>query len=205
VGRKKIAGYVSRGDTPREAGEMKPTARNAAPEQRLRSRPADLPKVYEGVPLAERICVTIRPDDERFVAAEAYFNRLLRSDKLSIQEILDRHFSKHEVEKFVPTNRDPIRQWQAENAVQFQDILKSQFRGKLPTLACKMAMHWFGLPVAPMKLLSGETVHAYDFSQDQKDEEADETGGDEDPLAFLDDQEGCLNGYLDGKLPGAGK
>lgn len=181
-------------------GNMNPALRRAAPERRARSRPENL-KLYEGIPLDKRISVTIRPDDEKFVEMEAYFNRLLRSDSLTIREILEKHFTEHEVEQFIPTNRLPMCQWQEENTVQYQDILETQFRGKMPTLACKMAMHWFGLPVAPMRLLSGDTINAFDFSKASKEEdeldEHDREDPEEDPMAFLDNQ-----GYGDGMVAG---
>ncbi|KAH8655245.1 hypothetical protein BX600DRAFT_552665 [Xylariales sp. PMI_506] len=139
-------------------------------------------KIRTHVPLEDRAQVHIEPHDSEFVEVERYFNRLLRDSRTTIDDILKGHFSEHEISKFIPTNKQPISQWQKDNALQFDALLKGRFKGKLPTLACKLAMYYFGLPVAPIKMMSDQSVAWEDLDELEDIEKVEE-----DPLQCLDE------------------
>ncbi|RYP84408.1 hypothetical protein DL769_001197 [Monosporascus sp. CRB-8-3] len=133
------------------------------------------------VPFGERVNPLVKPTDQAFIERERYFEWLLRSVYLTIENILEANFDKHEIALFTPASGPPdIVKSQKDHSVRYQRLLDTVFKGKVPSLATKMAMLWFGLPVAPMKIGLTQDVTPFDldFLEDQVTEKPD-------PLKFL--------------------
>ncbi|KAI0126300.1 hypothetical protein BJ170DRAFT_683895 [Xylariales sp. AK1849] len=156
--------------------------KQGASQQKHKHKPQSL-ELKTNIPRKDRMQVTILPTDEDFIKMEKYFERLLADPKLTIDQILQDHFTEHERAKLLPTNKLPMAKWQEKNTISFNNILKGRFKGKLPTLACKMAMHYFGLVVAPMKMLPSQVVDPADFDDFRQEKVIAK-----DPLGFLDEQ-----------------
>jgi hypothetical protein len=150
--------------------------------QTTAQRPQTL-RIRDKLPLEKRARVNIQPKDPEFIETERYFAKLLGDDSLTLDRILKDNFSAHEIDKFIPTNRDPMATWQREDAIRYNELLSTRFKGITPTLACKMAMLYHGLPAAPMKMMVSQVVDASDF-EDLEGDRVITT----DPLDFLDEQ-----------------
>ncbi|KAI1840075.1 hypothetical protein JX266_013725 [Neoarthrinium moseri] len=152
-------------------------------QSRDRRRPPRL-EFKDKVPREDRINFLITPRDQDFVNMLQYFDKLLRQDNLSVKEILDAHFTSHEVSKIVPTTKEPIATWQKQDAARFQELLETQFKGVLPTLKMKLTMYYFGLPVAPLKVIfCNEPPDPLDLD----DFDGQDKSIPRDPLEFLDE------------------
>ncbi|RYO80687.1 hypothetical protein DL766_008814 [Monosporascus sp. MC13-8B] len=134
------------------------------------------------IPFGERVNPLIKPTDEAFMERERYFEWLLRSVYLTIEDILEANFDEHEIALFTPASGPPdIVKSQKDHSIRHQRLLDTVFKDKVPSPATKMAMLWFGLPVAPMKigLTQDVTPSDLDFLEDQVTERPD-------PLKFLE-------------------
>ncbi|RYP05088.1 hypothetical protein DL764_004049 [Monosporascus ibericus] len=134
------------------------------------------------VPFGERVNPLIKQTDDAFIERERYFERLLQSVYLTIENILEANFNEHEIALFTPASGPPdIVKSQKEHSIRYQRLLDTLFKGKVPSLATKMAILWFGLPVAPMKIGPTQDVTPcdLDFLEDQVTETPD-------PLKFLE-------------------
>ncbi|KAL7620117.1 hypothetical protein AAE478_009109 [Parahypoxylon ruwenzoriense] len=150
----------------------------------------DFADFVEKKPFELRANPFINKDHPEFLRIEDYFMRLLRKSKYTIEEILENTFDPYEIQLFEPA--DPpseLATQQKENALRYQRILETRFKGHPPSLQLKMAFLYFGLPVAPMKP-GGLQVHALadlDFAEDNLRVKPD-------PLEFLDDYTEKTNG-----------
>ncbi|KAI1764686.1 hypothetical protein GGR53DRAFT_302236 [Hypoxylon sp. FL1150] len=118
-----------------------------------------------------------------FLEMEQYFQRLLRQTNYTIEEILENTFEPHEILLFTPVSGFPeLNQLQNNSALRFQNLLATRFKGRASTLQLKMAMLYFGLPVAPMRpgAYQMPVPTDLDFGEDA-------TIFRPDPLQFLDD------------------
>lgn len=135
------------------------------------------------VPFKDRADPSILPTDKEFMNVERYFQTLLRSTHLTINQILEATFEQHEISLLVPASGPPdVVRWQKENTVRYQGFLRTVFKGKQPTLQLKMAMLYFGLPVAPLKMGRNQSVAPIDL-----DFLEDEVVLDRPALDFLDE------------------
>ncbi len=135
------------------------------------------------VPLEERVNPFIKPDDEKFLEIERYFESLLRINHLSLDQILESNFDSHEISLITPTSGpSDVVKWQKEDSVRYQRLLHTTFKGKVPSIQLKMAMLYFGLPVAPLKIGRIQTVGEQDLNFLE-----DRSIFDRDPLEFLED------------------
>lgn len=123
-----------------------------APSQsKDRSRPPPLHIPTRNVPFQSRVNLDITPDHPDFILMERYFDRQLRKHHITVDVILKEHFNPTEIEYLVRSDDSLIVEKQKKHAEEFRQTLATTFKGKLPTLQCKMAMLYFGLRVAPMK------------------------------------------------------
>ncbi|KAI1474160.1 hypothetical protein F4774DRAFT_415094 [Daldinia eschscholtzii] len=156
-------------------------------------RPRDFfqrtPPVFQSSGSASRVPFKVRanplvdrnhPD---FVRIERYFFTLLRNTNLTIREILENTFEPHEICLVEPVSHPPeLVRLQKANSIRYQQILETRFKGHAPTLQLKLALLYFGLPVAPMKPGLSQTlvITDLDFLEDKLEVTAD-------PLGFLDE------------------
>jgi hypothetical protein len=161
----------------------RPAADAGTAQAKKKRRPAPLAKSYQKVPFHVRVNCDITPANPDFVLVEQYFSRQLRNERLTMKDILEGHFTATEIEQFVPSTKDSIAEIQQHNTLHYQKLLATTFKDKLPTLECKMAMLYFGLPVAPMKLAPYQYMDA-DLLASFNGEDS---HFDQDPLEFLDE------------------
>ncbi|KAK6068277.1 hypothetical protein SCUP234_11222 [Seiridium cupressi] len=160
-----------------------PAGQSVTTHSRARSRPPPLDKSYRKVPFNGRCNCSITSTHPDFVVMEQYFDRQLRNAHQTVNEILEDHFTPYEIELFIPTKKAPTVNDQRRNTEQYQDLLATTFKDKLPTLAFKMAMLYFGLPVAPMKMAPYQGVSESDLAAFDDVDRPFAL----DPLAFLDE------------------
>ncbi|KAI1800326.1 hypothetical protein F4811DRAFT_539616 [Daldinia bambusicola] len=137
----------------------------------------------ERVPFAARANPLIDRNHPNFMRVERYFFTLLRNTNLTIQEILQNTFEPHEICLIEPVSHPPeLVRLQKRNSIRYQQILETRFRGHAPTLQLKLALLYFGLPVAPMKpgMAQEMVITDLDFLEDKLEIMSD-------PLGFLDE------------------
>lgn len=145
-----------------------------------------LPKALAGltkVPYEDRVNPLIDPNSDEFVEKEKEFLSLLRHEELTLRQILQSCFTDHEVSLLTPMSEPPeLVEWQKDNTLRYNRLLQTSFKDKQSTTQLKMAMTYFGLPVAPLKMgrIQSVTPLDVDFLEDQTIFQAD-------PLEFLDD------------------
>ena len=145
-----------------------------------------LPDVLAGltkVPYEDRVNPLIDPMSEEFVEKEKEFLSLLRHEELTLKQILQTCFNDHEASLLTPLSEPAeLVEWQKDNTLRYNHLLQTSFKGKESTMQLKMAMTYFGLPVAPLKMgrLQSVTPMDLDFFEDK-------TVFEGDPLEFLDD------------------
>ncbi|OTA57387.1 hypothetical protein K449DRAFT_135379 [Hypoxylon sp. EC38] len=140
-------------------------------------------KLLDKEPFGVRANPLVHEEDPKFLAIESYFKELLNNSMLTIDQIIYGTFEAHEILLLEPTTFPPeLVQLQRDNTVRYQQILESRFKDRAPSLQLKLAMLYFGLPVAPMKpgVVEVNLPMDVDFA-------ADETTLDYDPLRFLDE------------------
>ena len=134
------------------------------------------------VPFKDRVNPLIKPTSQEFVEREKHFLRLLRHDDLTLKQILESSFSEHEVSLMTPASGPPeVVRWQKENALRYNHLLQTTFKGKTPSLQLKITMAYYGLPVAPLKIGNIQTVTERDVNFLE-----DITAIKPDPLQFLE-------------------
>ncbi|KAK7999426.1 hypothetical protein PG990_012026 [Apiospora arundinis] len=111
----------------------------------------------------------------------SYFNTLMSDSLRPLNELLRDHFTQHEIRKFLPTIDEPFAKWQQEDSELFRRTLETRFKGVVPTLAVKLTMLYFGLPIAPMKFGRNQAVTSAEV-----DDPMEEVFIEKDPLSFLD-------------------
>lgn len=139
--------------------------------------------VLPKVPFQDRVDPLTVPTDDKFANVERYFQFLLRRRNLTLEQILESHFDEHEKSLIIPVSGPPETvRWQKENSIRYQSLLQTSFKGKIPSLQLKLAMLYFGLPVAPIKIGPNQAVDIMDldFLEDKVVHEPD-------PLKFLED------------------
>ena len=115
-------------------------------------------------PLQDRVNPLIKPASQEFAEKEKQFLRLIRNSDLSLDQILDSSFSEHEISLITPASGPPeLVQWQKENTVRYNQLLKTTFKGKKPSVQLKLTMAYFGFPVAPLKMGWDQAVAETDF------------------------------------------
>lgn len=117
-----------------------------------------------------KIGATISSSNRAFTTREAYFRRLLASPRASVASVLNSHFTSDEIKLFEPANpkREPILYTlQQHNIKRYQELLNSnRFRRNPLDLAGKMAMFYYGLPVAPLKFSANDEEMEFPDSED---------------------------------------
>lgn len=139
-------GSGQQGDTEAEAQARKRAVKSQLREVLLRTSPH------------HRWNAAIKPRGKTFKAIVAIFEEKLEEGNTPVQNILDNYFTKHEIDLMVPANKRRNRalaRIQRRNRVRYKMLLRSQrfapWANQATTLKLKLAMLWFGLPVAPIE------------------------------------------------------
>ncbi|ORY70352.1 uncharacterized protein BCR38DRAFT_481484 [Pseudomassariella vexata] len=140
--------------------EKVPEEKTHAETQKKKPEPLSI-KMH--VPWSVRLDPFVRPDDAKYVEMKRYFTKLVRNPGTTMDQILNQHFTPHEINKFVPTNEGNFAKLQKNNTEDFQYLLNSTFKNEKPTLETKLVMMYFGLPVAPMKMLGIDIANSDDL------------------------------------------
>ncbi|KAI1089222.1 hypothetical protein F5B19DRAFT_468386 [Rostrohypoxylon terebratum] len=143
--------------------------------------PEDLAALASKVPFVDRADPTVHENHLDFQNQLQYFSFLLASTGLTLQEILERTFEPHEI-RLLEAVRLPslLVDLQKENIIRYSRIVRARFPTQKQSLALKLTLLWFGLPVAPIKPGIHEVEERdIDFGHDSIRIKLD-------PLAFLD-------------------
>ncbi|KIL85808.1 hypothetical protein FAVG1_10777 [Fusarium avenaceum] len=104
---------------------------------------------YAGDPTG-RIDLLIDPKSESWVQRYEWFIEALDTD-ISIDAILRITFTRHEALMLMPSDRPDIKELHAANTKRYKALLAGRFKDVEDSLATKLTMTYFGLPVAPME------------------------------------------------------
>jgi hypothetical protein len=104
---------------------------------------------YGGDP-DDRIDLLIDPKSESWAQRYEGFTRALETD-ISIDAILRANFTRHEALMLMPSDRLDIKELHAANTERYKALLAGRFKDVEDSLATKLTMTYFGLPVAPME------------------------------------------------------
>ncbi|KAI1206974.1 uncharacterized protein F4807DRAFT_436560 [Annulohypoxylon truncatum] len=146
-------------------------------------RSQDVSFIARKIPFEERANPTIHEGHPDFDSALKYFSFLLKSTQLTLQEILERTFSPHEIRLLeAAVAPSPLASLQRDNIIRYQRILETRFKGQTPSLELTLTLLFFGFPVAPMKpgIPDVDVAKDIDFGEHK-------LALSSDPLEFLDD------------------
>jgi hypothetical protein len=127
------------------------------------------------------------------------FEEKLNDPKATVQDVLEEYFTKHERNLLIPADKRRNRvlaKIQRRNRVRYRMLLRSQrfsaWAGHAKDLHLKLAMLWFGLPVAPIEFSGADELESgSDTSQDiaeaETDERREEAATNEKTLRFLNE------------------
>ncbi|KAK7424012.1 hypothetical protein QQZ08_008836 [Neonectria magnoliae] len=100
---------------------------------------------------AARRNLLIKPTDADWQLAHERFASLLGpSSEITIKQLLKLTFTRHEARMFLPSDRPDIRSIQESNTERFHKLRSGRFSTVDDSLATKLTMMYFGLPVEPM-------------------------------------------------------
>lgn len=146
-----VNGASQRGSTQQADEEAEARARKAAAERHRR-------EVMLHTPPRQRWCAAVKPRGQAFKEIVAIFEEKLEERDTTAQDILDRYFTKHERDLMIPADKRHNRalaRIQRRNRVRYKMLMRSQrfapWAEQATALKVKLAMLWFGLPVAPVE------------------------------------------------------
>lgn len=146
-------------------------------------------------PAPRRWNATIRPDSQAFREIVGIFGEKLQTS--SVQDILEQSFTRHERDLVVPVDKRrnaSLARMQRRNRARYRMLMRSRrfsdWAGQAGSLEFKLAMLWFGLPVAPIGFgLDDEAGSGSDTADDKAEKETDrrreEAVRNENTLKFL--------------------
>ncbi|KAH7251547.1 hypothetical protein BKA59DRAFT_394120 [Fusarium tricinctum] len=116
--------------------------------------PASLDQDENNIPYAgdpgDRIDLLIDPESESWAQRHEWFIDALDTD-ISIDSILRTTFTRHEALMLMPSDRPDIKELHDANTKRYKALLAGRFKHVEDSLATKLTMAYFGLPVAPME------------------------------------------------------
>ncbi|KAF5977705.1 transaldolase [Fusarium bulbicola] len=99
---------------------------------------------------AARLDLLVGPNDSHWVEKHKFFTERLKSDT-PIKDIVRENFTYHESRLLMPSDRADVQELQAANTKRYEALLNDRFKGLEDSLATKLTMMYFGLPIAPME------------------------------------------------------
>lgn len=104
---------------------------------------------------AARLDLLVGPGDSHWVKKHKFFTERLKSDT-PIKEIVRENFTYHESRLLMPSDRADVKELQAAHTKRYEALLNDRFKGFEDSLATKLTMMYFGLPIAPMEDIINE-------------------------------------------------
>ncbi|KAF4983523.1 hypothetical protein FZEAL_1058 [Fusarium zealandicum] len=99
---------------------------------------------------AARFNPAIAPKDSEWKSVYGEFTELLDSSK-TINQIMSEYFTHHEARLFFPSDRADLKKLQDDNTERYNALLAGRLKGVDRSLASKLTMLYFGLPIEPME------------------------------------------------------
>ncbi|KAH6877126.1 hypothetical protein B0T10DRAFT_584564 [Thelonectria olida] len=96
-----------------------------------------------------RLNPSIEPDDAEWKSVHEHFTNLTQNSNTSVNQILMDTFTRREAILFVWSDLPQIKKVQDSRTKLYHSILNNRYRGLEVTLATKLTMLYFGLPVEP--------------------------------------------------------
>ncbi|KAF4337425.1 hypothetical protein FBEOM_8702 [Fusarium beomiforme] len=107
----------------------------------------------------KRLDLLIGPTDVDWFHRHRFFSDKLKSDT-PIDDIVQESFTYHESRMLMPSDRADIKELQAANTKRYQALLDNRFKEVEDSLATKLTMMYFGLPIAPIEDILKELAMA---------------------------------------------
>jgi hypothetical protein len=127
----------------------------------------------------------ISPQDEEWKRKELAFARLLREPSQCVEAVLENYFTDEEAKIFVKAKSPPsLVSMQRNNRDRYYGLLAGKLNGCKPSLAMKLTMLWFGLPVEPV-ITTGSRLESEDSDEEDNDGIASSIEAQQPPLHFL--------------------
>ncbi|KAF4989943.1 hypothetical protein FGRMN_8785 [Fusarium graminum] len=98
---------------------------------------------------AQRLDLMIDPKSKSWTQKHEYFTKALKSNR-TIGNIITANFTYHEARLLEPSDRADIKKLHDANTIRYKALLAGRFKGVEDSLATKLTMTYFGLPVAPI-------------------------------------------------------
>ncbi|KAF5632398.1 transaldolase [Fusarium tjaetaba] len=114
---------------------------------------------------AARLDLLVSPSDSHWVEKHKFFTERLKSDT-PIRDIVRENFTYNESRMLMPSDRSDVKELQAANTKRYEALLKDRFKGYEDSLATKLTMMYFGLPIAPMEDILKELSMAMGMGKD---------------------------------------
>jgi hypothetical protein len=114
---------------------------------------------------AARLDLLVSPSDSHWVEKHKFFTERLKSDT-PIKDIVRKNFTYHESRMLMPSDRSDVKELQDANTQRYEALLNDRFKGYEDSLATKLTMMYFGLPIAPMEDIIKELSMAVSMQED---------------------------------------
>jgi hypothetical protein len=121
----------------------------------------------------------IDPNSDDFDDLVKHFTK--RIGEQSVQEVIDEHFTPHERDLIVPSKSSKaLREIQRHNRVKYSELMKTarfaKWRQEAGRMEVKLAVLWFGLPVAQTDYQPGDSEAEGWDSESEEDEDVEIVG-----------------------------
>ncbi|RGP81649.1 transaldolase [Fusarium longipes] len=100
-------------------------------------------------PPSKRIDLLIDPKSKQWAGVHKFFTMALESEK-PIKDVIRQSFTHHQYRMLAPAERADVKEMQAANTRRYNALLAGRYKGVEDSLATKLTMMYFGLPVAPI-------------------------------------------------------
>ncbi|KAF4959576.1 hypothetical protein FGADI_1643 [Fusarium gaditjirri] len=114
---------------------------------------------------AARLNLLIGPNDSQWVKKHKFFSERLKSET-PIKDIIRENLTYHESRMLMPADRADVKELQYANTKRYEALLNNRFKGVEDSLATKLTMMYFGLPVAPMEDILKELSEAVGLTEE---------------------------------------
>lgn len=109
-----------------------------------------------------RVNLAIQPHDTEWKERIKHFEDLLASSHMTIQDIISATFTYYESQLLIPGDRPSIKEVHTSNSARYHTLLQGRFSDIQPSLALKMTMLYFGLPIEPMTMPLDNLLKGFD-------------------------------------------
>jgi hypothetical protein len=145
----------------------------------------------------QRWNASVKPRSQAFREIVTIFEEKLEEGYMTVQEILEMYFTKHERDLVIPADKRhnmALARIQRRNRDRYRMLIRSQrfapWADQANSLKLKLGMLWFGLPVAPIEFHPDDEFEsgsdtADDIAEAETDKRREEAARNGNSLRFL--------------------